>query len=71
MDEQRCSAPQILQNLGTPSTQRKDRPISDASDNPPQRSASFNCAKTDEHRQVRCHAAQYTDYSFANTSTVL
>lgn len=47
MDEQRCSAPQILQNLGTPSTQRKDRLISDAYDNPPQ-----NCAKTDEHRQV-------------------
>lgn len=54
MDEQRCSAPQIFQNMG------KDHPTSDA-DKPPQRSSSLNRAKP---RQVRRHAAQYTAYSF-------
>lgn len=51
MDEQRCPAPQISQNMGTPSTQRKDHPIP---------SPSLNRAKTDQHQQVRCYAAQYT-----------
>lgn len=67
MDEQRCSGPQISQNVGTPCSQRN----SDASDKPPQRSGSLIRAKTDQHRQVGCHTAQYAAYSFANTSTFL
>lgn len=69
MDEQRCSAPQISQNLGTPSPQRKDHLISDTS-GPPRRSASLNRGKTDGHRQVRCHAAYYSAYSFTSTFPV-
>lgn len=71
MDEQRCYAPQISQNLSTPSTQRKEHPSSDASNKSPRRSPSLNRAKPDQHQQVRRHAAQYTAYSFANTSTFL
>ncbi|KAK5612233.1 hypothetical protein CRENBAI_018750 [Crenichthys baileyi] len=41
MDEQRCSAPQVLKNLSTPSSQRKNL-ITDASDKPTQSSAVFN-----------------------------
>ncbi|XP_007572421.2 sialidase-like isoform X1 [Poecilia formosa] len=41
MDEQRCSAPQILKNLNTPSTECKNL-INDASDKPPESSAIFN-----------------------------
>ncbi|XP_034566700.1 uncharacterized protein LOC117831909 [Notolabrus celidotus] len=47
MDEQRCSAPQIFQNLGTPSTQHKDNPTH-PNDKPTQRSASFNISKPQE-----------------------
>ncbi|AWP19087.1 putative G-protein-signaling modulator 2-like [Scophthalmus maximus] len=46
MDEQRCSAPQILQNLGSPSAQHKEHPNSD------------NRAKTDQHQQEASPAEQ-------------
>lgn len=59
MDEQRCSAPQIFQNTGTPYVQRKDHP----SDKPPQRRSSLNQDKPDQEKQVRRHAAQYAAYS--------
>ncbi|KAK9535246.1 hypothetical protein VZT92_007640 [Zoarces viviparus] len=49
MNEQRCSRPHISQNLGTPSTHRKEHPSSDASNKPPQRSPSSNSAKSDQH----------------------
>ncbi|XP_047426986.1 uncharacterized protein LOC124997373 isoform X2 [Mugil cephalus] len=55
MDEQRCSAPQISQNLGTPSPQRKDHLNSDTS---LRRSASLNRSKTDDHRQETSEAEQ-------------
>lgn len=64
MDEQRCAAPQISQNWGTPSTQRKDYPISDGADKLPQRSASFNSANIDQQQQVRCHAPHNTACRF-------
>ncbi|XP_045888004.1 integrator complex subunit 3 homolog isoform X1 [Micropterus dolomieu] len=51
LDEQRCSAPQILQNLATPSAQRKDPPISDAS-------GSLNHAKSDQQLQEASPAEQ-------------
>lgn len=60
MDEQRCSAPQISQNTGTPSTQRKDHHISDTSDKPPRRTSSISRDKTEQHQQVRHQAAQCT-----------
>ncbi|XP_015243929.1 PREDICTED: uncharacterized protein LOC107093406 [Cyprinodon variegatus] len=44
MDEQRCCAPQILKNLSTPSTQRKNL-IIDASDKPEQSSLPFGTHK--------------------------
>lgn len=52
MDEQRCSAPHILQNTGTPSPQRKDQRTADTSDKPVRRSGSLNRAKTDQQKQV-------------------
>ncbi|XP_068575173.1 uncharacterized protein [Cebidichthys violaceus] len=58
MDEQRCSAPHIFQNLGTPSTHRKEHPSSDASNKPPQRSPSSNCTKPDQHGQETSPADQ-------------
>ncbi|XP_020496541.3 uncharacterized protein [Labrus bergylta] len=66
MDEQRCSAPQILQNLGTPSTQRKDNPISLLSDKPPQRSSSFNTTKTDQQVQEASPAEQDQFFKMMN-----
>ncbi|CAJ1075271.1 uncharacterized protein LOC120574510 isoform X1 [Xyrichtys novacula] len=48
MDEQRCSAPQIFQNMGSPSTQHKDN---SGPPDKPQRSASFNSGETDHHKQ--------------------
>ncbi|CAK6978330.1 uncharacterized protein LOC121884410 [Scomber scombrus] len=58
LDEQRCSAPQILQKIGTPSTQRKDHPISEASNKPFKRPASINRAKTGQHQQEASPAEQ-------------
>ncbi|XP_043956256.1 G-protein-signaling modulator 2 [Gambusia affinis] len=49
MDEQRCSAPKILKNLNTPSTERK-KLINDASDKLPKSSAIFNAP---QHWQIR------------------
>lgn len=66
MDEQRCSAPNIFHNQRTPSPQRKDHPNSEASNKPPQSSASLNSAKTDQHQQVRYRFAR-----FAVSQTVL
>jgi len=63
MDEQRCSAPQILQNLSTPSAQRKDL-MSHTSGKPPQTSASI---KTDQPCQVSCNSAHYTAAGFIHT----
>ncbi|XP_049924797.1 uncharacterized protein LOC126405214 isoform X1 [Epinephelus moara] len=58
MDEQRCSAPQILQNTGTPRTERKDHPSSDTSDKTPQRSSSLTRAKPDKNSQEISPAEQ-------------
>ncbi|XP_028268831.1 uncharacterized protein LOC114440541 [Parambassis ranga] len=57
MDEQRCSAPHIFQNVETPSIQRKGSLISGKSGQLPQRSASLNRAKT-EHQQEASAADQ-------------
>lgn len=64
MDEQRCSAPQILKNLNTPSTEHKHL-IHDASDKPPKSSAIFNAP---QHWQVREPFVKYAAYSFTNKS---
>lgn len=53
MDEQRCSAPHIFQNLGTPSAQR-------TSDKPPWRSASLNRDKTEQRGQVNVHTTYHS-----------
>ncbi|XP_062422187.1 uncharacterized protein LOC119220544 [Pungitius pungitius] len=55
MDEQRCFAPNISQNFGTPSTQRKEHPGSGAFNKPPQRSPSL---KADQHQQETFPADQ-------------
>lgn len=64
MDEQRCSAPKILKNLNTPSTERKNL-INDASDKLPKSSAIFNAP---QHWQVRELFVKYLAYSFSNKS---
>ncbi|XP_029913293.1 sialidase [Myripristis murdjan] len=57
IDEQRCSAPHILQNLGTPSAQRKPEASSESSsstgpsDQGGRRSSSLTRGKTDQPRQ--------------------
>ncbi|XP_035812392.2 uncharacterized protein LOC111580740 isoform X2 [Amphiprion ocellaris] len=57
MDEQRCSAPHVFQNMGTSSAQQKDH-SSDASGEPPQRSASFNVVKDNQPSQEQTAADQ-------------
>lgn len=62
MDEQRCSAPQILKNLGTPSPQRKDvTPETTVKPLQRQRSASF---KGDRYWQVSYPVELFVCYSF-------
>ncbi|XP_035035710.1 uncharacterized protein LOC118122894 isoform X2 [Hippoglossus stenolepis] len=58
MDEQRCSAPQILHNPGTQATQHKDRPNSDTSDKTLQRSTSLSRAKPAQDQQQAGPAEQ-------------
>ncbi|KAA8585241.1 hypothetical protein FQN60_003935 [Etheostoma spectabile] len=58
MDEQRCSLPHIFQNMGTPFTQRKEHPKSDALDKPPQRSSSYYRTKPEQHQQGASPAEQ-------------
>lgn len=71
MDEQRCFAPKISQNFGTPSAQRKEHPSSGAFNKRPQSSPSLKRAKADQHQQVRRHAAElYRAYSLAKISPV-
>ncbi|XP_054615723.1 uncharacterized protein LOC129171266 isoform X2 [Dunckerocampus dactyliophorus] len=52
LDDQRCSAPHILQNLSTPTTQRKDYNTSEASDKTLKRSGSINQDKSDHQQQI-------------------
>ncbi|XP_067427063.1 uncharacterized protein [Thunnus thynnus] len=59
MDEQRCSAPQILQTIGTPSTQRRDHPTSDTSDKSPRRTGQqkeVSPAEQDQFFNMISHA---------------
>ncbi|XP_069558829.1 uncharacterized protein [Brachyistius frenatus] len=58
MDEQRCSAPRVLQNPSTPSTQHKDYHDSDTSGKTPQTSSSLNPGKTDQQLQEASPAEQ-------------
>ncbi|XP_058508866.1 uncharacterized protein LOC131475060 [Solea solea] len=58
IDEQRCPAPQIFQNIGTPSAQRKDQTNADTSTKAPQRSASLNRDKPDQHPPEASQAEQ-------------
>lgn len=67
MDEQRCQAPQLSPNRSTPSTQFKEHPSPDASNKTPLRSPSVSSDKSDQHLQVRRHAAQYTAYTIVST----
>uniref|UniRef100_A0A3Q1FMZ8 Uncharacterized LOC110962417 n=1 Tax=Acanthochromis polyacanthus TaxID=80966 RepID=A0A3Q1FMZ8_9TELE len=57
MDEQRCSASHIFQNMGTSSAQQKDH-SSDTFGEPPQRSASFNVARDNQPPQEPTAADQ-------------
>lgn len=56
MDEQRCSAPEVLKNLCTPSPQRKDFTL-DTADKPDQEPVFL---KADKQWQVRWTSIQYT-----------
>lgn len=53
LDDQRCSAPHILQNLGTPTLQGKDLPASEPSDKAPRRSGSLNRVAQQQVRAPR------------------
>ncbi|XP_077411729.1 uncharacterized protein LOC144042710 isoform X2 [Vanacampus margaritifer] len=52
LDDQRCSAPHIVQNLGTPSPQRKGLPALKPSDKTPRRSGSLNRDRSDPQHQI-------------------
>lgn len=60
MDEQRCSAPHIFQNLGTPSAQHKNNLTSGTSGKPLWRSASLNRDKTEQRGQVNVHTTYHS-----------
>ncbi|XP_057673620.1 uncharacterized protein LOC130904694 isoform X2 [Corythoichthys intestinalis] len=51
LDDQRCSAPHVLQNLGTPTPQRKVSSASELPDKAPKRSGSLNRDRSNPQQQ--------------------